>query len=111
MRWARSWLLVGVRTSRGVRIVQCDTAVTSDDLVAIEELATFRVEGFGGSDMSAALQHLAADSETTAAVVITDGIIAYPDGPLLFDVLWVIYGHKHCNPPYGHVLWTGVEAS
>lgn len=65
-----------------VRIVQGDTAVTSDDVVAIEDLSGFRVAGFGGSDMSPALQHLASDPETTAAVVITDGAIDHPDGPL-----------------------------
>lgn len=95
----------------GVRIVQCDTAVTSDDVVAIDDLSTFRVEGFGGSDMTPALQHLAADPETTAAVVITDGMIAYPDGPLPFDVLWVVYGHEDFDPRYGQVIRTGTEPS
>lgn len=91
-----------------VRIVQCDTAVTSDDVVAIEDLSGFRVAGFGGSDMSLALQHLAADPETTAAVVITDGEIGYPDGRLPYDVLWVVYGDTFFDPGYGQVIRTGL---
>jgi predicted metal-dependent peptidase len=94
-----------------VRIVQCDNAVTSDDVVAIDDLTGFRVTGFGGSDMSPAIHHLAADPETTAAVVITDGVIGYPAGPLAFDVLWVVYGDDVFDPGYGQVIRTGMPAS
>lgn len=96
-----------------VRIVQCDTAVTSDELVAIEQLSRYRVEGFGGSDMSPAMLHLAADPETAAVVVITDGAIDYPEQPMPYDVLWVVYGVLHERgfaPRYGQVVQASTAA-
>ena len=73
-----------------VRIVQCDTAVTSDEIVMIDDLATYRVSGFGGSDMTPAMLHLANDPETVV-VVITDGEIGYPAESMPYFVLWVVY--------------------
>jgi hypothetical protein len=89
-----------------VRIVQCDTAVTSDDVVAIDDLASYRVSGFGGSDMTPAMVHLAQDPETTAVVVITDGGINYPAEPMPYQVLWVVYGSYRFAPGYGQVIHT-----
>lgn len=87
-----------------VRIIQCDTTITTDDVVAINDLTRYRVAGFGGSDMSPAMHHLAADPETTAVIVITDGYIEFPRSPMPYDVLWVVYGHDDFDPPYGQVM-------
>ena len=59
-----------------VRIVQCDTTVSADDFVAPEALAQYQVTGYGGSDLSPALLHLAEDPQTRAVVAITDGDVA-----------------------------------
>ena len=89
-----------------VRLVQCDAAVTADELVAPESLAERRVTGYGGSDLSPALRHLAEDQHVRAAVVITDGDIAYPPEPMPYDVLWVLpaRGAAAFGPPYGRVI-------
>jgi hypothetical protein len=89
-----------------VRIVQCDTSVTSDEIVSIDDLATYRVSGYGGSDMTPAMLHLAGDPETTAVVVITDGGIEYPHEPMPYEVLWVRYQdyYDDFHPEYGHVI-------
>ena len=87
-----------------VRIVQCDTAITVDEVVDIDSLARYRVAGFGGSDMSPAMNLLADDAEATAVIVITDGCIQYPPTPLPYDVLWMVYGHDDFAPPYGQVI-------
>jgi predicted metal-dependent peptidase len=92
-----------------VRIVQCDTAVTRDEVVAIDDLATYRVTGFGGRNMTPAMVHLARDPDTTAVVVITDGAIRYPDEPMPYYVLWVVYGSDSTTefvPAYGQVIHT-----
>jgi predicted metal-dependent peptidase len=61
-----------------IRLVQCDTVVTSDEVLSPSELANYQVSGYGGSDLTPALLTLAEDSRVTAAVVITDGDIGYP---------------------------------
>jgi predicted metal-dependent peptidase len=66
--------------------------VTADEVNAIDDLASYRVAGFGGSDMTPALEHLARDPDTTAVVFITDGAIRYRDDPIPYHVLWVVYG-------------------
>ena len=89
-----------------IRIVQCDTAVTSDEVVPPGELSGYRVSGFGGSDLTPAMLTLAADPRVTACVVITDGDIAYPPAEMPYAVLWVLPapGNAGFNPPYGHVV-------
>ncbi len=89
-----------------VRIVQCDTTVTSDEIVAPEELTMFSVSGFGGSDLSPAMRALAEDPQVTAIVVVTDGDIAFPADPMPYGVLWVLpaNGSMSFNPPYGRVI-------
>lgn len=89
-----------------IRIVQCDTAVTSDETVSPEELATFSVSGFGGSDLSPAMLELAQDPQVTAAVIVTDGEIAFPPDPMPYGVLWVLPARNagSFNPPYGRVV-------
>ena len=95
-----------------VRVVQCDTAVTSDEVVAIEDLASYPVAGFGGSDMTPAMEHLADDPDTNAVVVITDGGICYPVRSMPYFVLWVVYSSSGASgfaPRYGQVIHTSVD--
>jgi predicted metal-dependent peptidase len=87
-----------------VRIVQCDASVTADDTVAPDELSTYAVRGFGGSDLSPAMSMLADDPLVRAVVVITDGEIALPAAPPPYDVLWVLPRAAPFNPPYGRVI-------
>ena len=88
------------------RIVQCDTAVTSDVTLSPDELTSFHVSGFGGSDLSGAMTMLAEDPQVTAVVIVTDGDIAFPIERPPYGVLWVLAqaGMSNFNPPYGQVL-------
>jgi hypothetical protein len=47
---------------------------------------------------------LADDPLVRAAVIITDGDIAYPAEPMPYDVLWVLPRAAPFNPPYGRVI-------
>jgi predicted metal-dependent peptidase len=89
-----------------IRLVQCDVAVTSNEILTPEALARYRVSGFGGSDLSPAMQALADDPQVTAAVVITDGDIEYPAAEMPYAVLWVLpaAGNPAFRPPYGRVI-------
>ena len=90
-----------------VRLVQCDASVTSDEWLPVDALASREIAGFGGSDLSPALLHLAADPQTRAAIVVTDGDVAYPPDPLPYDVLWVVTDVAAAatfRPPYGRVV-------
>jgi predicted metal-dependent peptidase len=87
-----------------VRIVQCDTAVTADVTLSPDELTSFDVSGFGGSDLTAAMTHLAEDPQVTAVVIVTDGDIVFPAAPPPYGVLWVLPQMSNFNPPYGRVL-------
>ena len=89
-----------------VRLVQCDTAVTSDRFLQPAEVAEHEVSGYGGSDLSPALRHLADDPRVEAVVVLTDGDIAYPEEEMPYDVLWVLPGRGPASfrPPYGAVI-------
>jgi predicted metal-dependent peptidase len=89
-----------------VRLLQCDAAVTSDEMLSPPELAERAIAGYGGSDLSPAMLRLADDPAVRAAVVITDGDIAYPPEPMPYDVLWVLPARDAArfNPPYGRVV-------
>jgi predicted metal-dependent peptidase len=88
-----------------IRLVQCDTAVTSDERLSAGELAEYQVRGYGGSDLTAAFLALADDPRVNAAVVITDGDIAYPATPVPYAVLWAVPGTTTAfAPPYGRVV-------
>jgi predicted metal-dependent peptidase len=89
-----------------VRLVQCDAAVTADDLVEPAELVRRRLDGWGGSDMGPALRHLAADASVRAAVVLTDGDVLVPDEPWPFELLWLLPPDASASfaPAQGHVL-------
>ncbi len=94
----------GVNVDR-VHVLQCDTEVAREEYITPEELAQFEVVGFGGSDMSPALLHLAADPYVEAAVVITDGMIAYPDHSMPYAVLWTLtHPDTGFEPPYGQII-------
>ena len=89
-----------------IRLVQCDAAVTGDEMLSPEALANYQVSGFGGSDLSPGMQALAEDARVTATLVITDGDISYPPEEMPYDVLWVITpgANSSFNPPYGQVI-------
>jgi predicted metal-dependent peptidase len=91
-----------------IRVVQCDTAITADEMLSPAELAQYEVTGYGGSDLTPALAAFAADPRIEAAIVITDGDIAYPPDPVPFAVLWAIPGEMTAfAPPYGRVVTMG----
>jgi predicted metal-dependent peptidase len=89
-----------------VRLVQCDTAVTADDTVEPTQLENFHVRGYGGSNLSPAMEHLTSDPSVRAAIVITDGEIDYPHAAPPYHVLWVMtqWAGSVFSPPYGRVV-------
>lgn len=88
-----------------IRVVQCDTVVTSDEELSSAELAEYEVRGYGGSDMTPALMALAADPRVTAAVVITDGEISFPPQAPPYALMWALpRPMPSFQPPYGRVV-------
>src|SRR5262249_19838565 len=89
-----------------IRLVQCDTAVTSDVLLDPAAAVTHPISGYGGSDLSPALLHLADDASVRAVGVLTDGDINYPAEEMPYDVLWILPagGLAAFRPPYGLVI-------
>ncbi len=88
-----------------IRLIQCDTVVTSDEVLSPNELAEYQVSGYGGSDLTPALLALAEDPRVTAAVVITDGDIGFPNEPVPYAVLWALPRSKATfQPSYGRVI-------
>lgn len=88
-----------------IRVVQCDTDVTSDEMLTTTELAEYEIKGYGGSDLTPALTAFAADPRVTSAIVITDGDIIYPKEPMPYAVLWAVPGEiTSFDPPYGRVV-------
>lgn len=88
-----------------IRVVQCDTTVTSDETLSAAELAEFEISGYGGSDMSPAMLALAEDPRVTAVIVITDGDISFPPDAMPYAVLWALPKERSSfNPPYGRVV-------
>jgi hypothetical protein len=47
---------------------------------------------------------LARDPELSAAIVITDGYIDYPQSAMPYAVLWAVTHQSEFAPPYGQVL-------
>ncbi len=94
-----------------IRVIQCDTAVTSDEMLSSTELADYAIKGYGGSDLTPALKALAEDPRVTAAIVITDGDISYPPDPMPYAVLWAVPGGTTTfAPPYGRVIAMGASS-
>jgi predicted metal-dependent peptidase len=89
-----------------VRLLQCDVSVTSDRFLTPDELARCEISGYGGSDLSPAMLLLADDPHVEAVMVLTDGEIAYPQGEMPYDVLWVLPAHASptFRPGYGVVI-------
>jgi predicted metal-dependent peptidase len=90
-----------------VRVLQCDAQVTADDLVSPLDLVRMSVTGYGGSDMTPALDYLAADPQVRAVLVLTDGDVTYPAAAPPFDVLWVLTPEAalaRFAPPFGRVV-------
>lgn len=95
-----------------IRLVQCDTVVTSDEMLSPGELADYQVSGYGGSDLTPALMTLAEDPRVTAAVVITDGDISYPSEGVPFAVLWALpRSSSSFQPPYGRIVTMHPESA
>jgi predicted metal-dependent peptidase len=85
--------------------MQCDVGVTADDWIDPAELASYKVTGFGGSDMSPAMDELAEDPEVNAVLVLTDGLISYPRAEPPYSVLWgLVDGTSGFHPLYGTVV-------
>ncbi|MCE9567770.1 MAG: VWA-like domain-containing protein [Planctomycetes bacterium] len=88
-----------------VHILQCDMGVTADEWLDPAELAAYKITGFGGSDMSPAMDALAEDAEVHAVLVLTDGYISYPAEEPPYAVLWgLVDGYSSFHPPYGTVV-------
>lgn len=95
-----------------VRLLQCDVTVTSDELLSPTALAAFTVSGYGGSDLTPAMERLAADPQVRAAAIITDGEIQFPPEPMPYAVLWVLPPGRSAafHPDYGRVVFMDQEA-
>ncbi|MCC6197754.1 MAG: hypothetical protein IT518_25165 [Burkholderiales bacterium] len=89
-----------------VRVLQCDVQVTADERLAPFDLVRVAIAGYGGSDMTPALDLLGADPDVRATLVITDGDVSYPTAPPPFDVLWALTPDAGGGfaPPYGRLL-------
>ena len=87
-----------------VHSVQCDAEVTTDEFVDVGTLMSYPVRGFGGSDMSPAINRLTEDSEVTAVIVLTDGFIEYPDEEPPYAVLWALVNDSTLVFHYGSVI-------
>jgi predicted metal-dependent peptidase len=89
-----------------IRLLQCDVTVTSDEQLSPDELATYTVSGYGGSDLTPAMERLAADPQVRAAAIITDGDVQYPAEPMPYAVLWVLPPGRSAafQPLYGRVV-------
>jgi predicted metal-dependent peptidase len=94
-----------------VRLLQCDVTVTSDELLSSTELAEYQVTGYGGSDLTPAMERLAADPQVRAAAIITDGEIEYPKEAMPYSVLWVLPPGRSAafQPAYGRVVVMDTE--
>ena len=88
-----------------IRLVQCDTAVTSDEVVSPDKLGDYQVSGYGGSDLTPAMLKLADDPHVTACLIVTDGDVEYPPVEMPYSVLWVLPAQgAGFRPRYGHVV-------
>jgi len=89
-----------------IRLLQCDVIVTSDELLSPTELAQHAVTGYGGSDLTPAMELLAADPQVRAAAIVTDGDVQYPADPMPYAVLWLLPPGRSAafHPGYGRVV-------
>jgi predicted metal-dependent peptidase len=96
-----------------IRLLQCDVTITSDELLSPMELAQYRVTGYGGSDLTPAMELLAADPQVRAAAIITDGDVQLPADPMPYAVLWVLPPGRSAafRPSYGRVVIMDSQSS
>ena len=89
-----------------VHIVQCDVELTGNVWVEPQRLTEFKITGFGYSDMSPGINHLAEDPEVQAALVLTDGYIDIPAKEPPYRVVWALIGgiNDSFAPAYGEVI-------
>ena len=88
-----------------VRILQCGERLEADQLVEVDALASYRILGGFGGDLGPGFARLCEDPDVEAAIVVTDGLILYPQTPMPYDVLWALVGnHQAFAPPFGRVL-------
>lgn len=88
-----------------VHILQCDVGVTVDEWIEPSQLSSYRLAGFGGSDMSPGMERLLEDPEVAAVLVLTDGYIDYPADEPPYAVLWgLVNGDESFEPRYGSVV-------
>ena len=88
-----------------IRVLQCDVTVTSDETVSPMDIANYTVTGYGGSDLTPAMELLAADPQVRAAAIITDGDIQFPPDPMPYSVLWLLPARSAAfQPNYGRVV-------
>jgi predicted metal-dependent peptidase len=89
-----------------IRLLQCDVTVTSDEQLSPEELAQYTISGYGGSDLTPAMERLAADPQVRAAAIITDGDVQVPAEAMPYEVLWVLPPGRSAafQPGYGRVV-------
>jgi predicted metal-dependent peptidase len=89
-----------------IRLLQCDVTVTSDEELSPSEVAQHTVTGYGGSDLTPAMERLALDPQVRAAAIITDGEIQFPSNPMPYAVLWVLPPGSPTafQPGYGRVV-------
>lgn len=89
-----------------IRLLQCDVTITGDEVLSPEELADYTITGYGGSDLTPAMQRLADDPQVRAAAIITDGDVQFPVDPMPYEVLWVLPPGRSAafHPPYGRLV-------
>lgn len=90
-----------------VHVIQCDTEIGRDEILAPAELHHWQVTGYGGSDLTPAMMRLAENPEVQAAVILTDGDIEFPKEPMPYSVLWVMPPWRNAEefrPGYGKVI-------
>jgi hypothetical protein len=89
-----------------VHVLQCDQELTGDVWVEPQQLEEFHVAGFGYSDMSPAMLHLADDPDVQAVLVLTDGYIDYPALDPPYRVVWGLLGqvNNEFAPRYGEII-------
>jgi len=85
-------------------LIQCDTAVGSDEVLAPRRSASGRVTGYGGSDSPAMLAP-GRGPDVSAAIVVTDATSSTQRAGA-YNVLWVLRLEKpgEFTPRYGKVI-------
>ena len=85
-----------------IHMIQADTEVNEDSWIDILDLQRFTVKGFGGSDMTSAMERLAQDIEVENVLLLTDGYISYADS-VPYNVFWGVTRNLNFKPKYGVV--------